>query len=322
MNILVTTDKNYLRHAYAMLVSLLENNDTNHVELYYIHYDIDNASIDRFKKFFSQYNIAVTFLKYDFSRLEELKTGFHFTHATYLRIISPDILPEEISRILYLDPDIIVRKPLTDLYNTELGGCYLGAVSEGHLYTDKHRALDIPKGYKCFSSGVLLIDLEKFRSHNVSKQVMEYALRYADKLLLADEDALNAVLYDKFLALHPRWNAYASIICRHHDISHPLYKEIQQAISDPAIIHFTGTEKPWLPSCDHPLKELYWHYVKMTPYKYSSYLKYWGKYIVWKPKNIAAFLVRELILQLPPSVRRMIPHRLTHRLKIAASEKK
>jgi lipopolysaccharide biosynthesis glycosyltransferase len=321
VNILVTTDKNYLPYAYVMLVSLLENNGTSHINLYYIHYDIDDASIEKFNRFFSKYDMTVTFLKCDFKRVEGLKTFLYVTPASYLRIISPDILPETVSRILYLDPDIIVAKSLTDLYDTDLGDCFFGAVEDLDSGNERYEPLNIPGEYGYFNTGVMLIDLDKFRSHRVSGQVIDYALAYPNRIQWADQDALNAVLYDKRLALHPRWNLQTLVASRYENRSHASHVEFLEAVSQPAVIHYVGGLKPWQPSYDHPLKGLYWHYIRKTPYKYSGSLKYWGKYIIWKPKNIAGFLIRESVLRLPKRMQNALPRALIRRLRIAPTER-
>jgi lipopolysaccharide biosynthesis glycosyltransferase len=314
MNILVATDKNYLPYTYTMLVSLLENNRGNRVNLFYISYDIDDMSIDRFKRFFAPYNVIITFLKYDRSPIAGLKTGFHFSHAMYLRIVSPDIIPETVNRILYLDSDTIVMKSLTDVYNTDLDGRFIGAVVNGN-HKMKENA---PDEHAYFYSGVMLIDLDKFRSNDISGRVLDYASRHYDNLVWPDQDALNAILYDKCLALHPRWNIQSSMINGSTGMSGLPSGEILEAISEPGIIHYEGTGKPWQPFCSHPYKDLFWHYVRQTPYRYSIRLQYWCRYGIWKPKNIGASLLRRLVSCLPKRLaQRLVPGALGKRLGIA-----
>jgi lipopolysaccharide biosynthesis glycosyltransferase len=265
MNILVTTDRNFLQHAYVMLVSLLENNPDDHIDLYYIHYDLDRTSIDKFKKFFSVYNITVTFLDNDLTKLQGLKASYHVTHAAYLRIISPDILPEKISRILYLDPDIIVKKSIVDLYNTDLGECYLAAVDNYDLIAHRKPALNIPVEYSYFNSGVMLIDIEKFRSGQISRKALDFAKTMDATFDYHDQDALNAVLYDKWVSLHPRWNVHTRVV-QIENSGHNI-REIREAMTDPAIIHFTSKPKPWEYLCNSPFYGEYWRYLRKTPYR-------------------------------------------------------
>jgi lipopolysaccharide biosynthesis glycosyltransferase len=304
-----------MKHAYVMLVSLLENNRNEHINLFYFHYDLDDTSIHKFKRFFNKYDVTVNFIRCDFRRIEGLKSGRYFTEAAYLRVLSPDLLPKAVKRVLYLDPDIIVTTSLSELYNTDLGDCYFGAVEDVDSGEDKYNTLNIPAEYGYFNSGVLLIDMERFRKHRISTQVMRYASAHPDKIQCADQDPLNVVLYDKRFSLHPRWNLQILPFARHRARPQSLYTEFQDAVSQPAVIHYLGAIKPWHYLCDHPRKELYWHYVRKTPYRFSEPLKYWYRYILWKPKNIAGSVLRGLILHSPAAVRRLVPQALKHRLR-------
>ena len=38
------------------------------------------------------------------------------------------------------------------------------------------------------------------------------------------------------------------------------------AVASPAIIHYTGYPKPWENTCTHPRANLYWRYLKQTPW--------------------------------------------------------
>jgi lipopolysaccharide biosynthesis glycosyltransferase len=313
MNILVATDRNYLQYAYVMLVSLLENNKDSHVDIFCIHYDIDDISIKKFKRFFSRYDATVTFIKYDVSRIIGLKTGYHFTHAMYLKVICPELLPKTVTKILYLDPDIIVTKPLADLYNTDLGGCFLGAVEDFNFDNRNDSSPAVPNRYAYFNSGVMLIDLDKFRSHDVSKQVMDYAVNHRETLVWPDQDALNAVLREKRFPLHHRWNFYRRPTANNKSPS--AAEGISTALSDPAIIHYVGSVKPWHHLCDHPLKWHYWRYVKKTPYRYSQPFRCWYEGTLHKSKVRIASLMQGIILRLSPPLRRLIPRLLADRLK-------
>jgi UDP-glucose/galactose:(glucosyl)LPS alpha-1,2-glucosyl/galactosyltransferase len=316
MNILLTTDKNYLQYAYVTFVSLLENNRDSHVDLYYVHYDIDDASISRFKRFFSTYDTTVTFLEYDFSAIREFKISRGLTQAVYLRIICGDILPQRVDRVLYLDPDIVVTQSLADLYDTDLGGYFFGAVEDFYGGRERHSTLDIPVTYGYFNSGVMLIDLEKFRLNNVSQRVMDYIRENNDRLACHDQDAFNAVLYDKRLTLHPRWNMHLLALWRYRDHeAYPLFEELREAVQRPAVIHYSGVVKPWHFYCDHPFREEYWRYVKKTPYKYSQPFIRWYDRITFKPKVSTALLIRKTISRLPSPVRRLVPRVLEDKIK-------
>ncbi len=309
MNILVTTDRNYLQHAYAMLVSLLENNPNDHIDLYYIHYDLDDTSINTFKNFFSHYNMSVTFLRYDVSKLEGLKLSNKITHATYLRIISPDILPKNVKRILYLDPDIIVKKHLVDLYRTDLRECYIAAVDNYDPKIYRNPLLNIPEEYSFFNSGVMLIDIESFRRERISEKVLDFAKTMDAKFVYHDQDALNATLYDKWICLHPKWNVHTRVVQLSSESSRLHNREIREAITDPAIIHFTSRPKPWEYLCTSPFYNEYWRYLKKTPYRGFKPLGFSYQNLFRKS------LLKVLIYLIPKRIKYLVSSRFKDRIK-------
>ncbi len=46
-------------------------------------------------------------------------------------------------------------------------------------------------------------------------------------------------------------------------------EELREAKINPIIIHYTGGSKPWHLKNTHPYKQLYWKYLRMTPYRFS-----------------------------------------------------
>ncbi len=63
--------------------------------------------------------------------------------------------------------------------------------------------LNLSKDY--FNSGLLLIDLEKWKAQNIESKLMEILNKYyCDE---HDQSSLNAVLKDKIKILPPSWNA-------------------------------------------------------------------------------------------------------------------
>jgi lipopolysaccharide biosynthesis glycosyltransferase len=306
MNILVTTDRNYLQHAYVMLASLLENNPDAPIDIFYLHYDIDDMSQAKFKDFFSSGNIRITFLKIGKEKLQGLRGNFYITIAAYLRVLCPDLLPDTVRRILYLDPDMIVKKPLADLYATDLGQSYLAAVAEYKLGARRKPVLKIPDEYEYFNSGVMVIDIEKFRQEKISKKVLDFSRKTSVELICCDQDALNAVLYDKWMMLHPRWNVLGEVDGEFPDLSTQIGREIRGATDDPAIIHFAGKPKPWEYCCRNPFRKEYWYYLGKTPYRDFKRTGLFRSYSA----AIRLLLLKAMTDYFPKSIKDLVPLRL------------
>lgn len=255
MVIVTASNDNYAQHLGVMLTSLLENsNNSSRIDIYIIDGDISEFNKSKLERIVKGYNGRVTFLKIDKKIFEYCRMNQnlnYITIETYYRTIIPDLLSKDISKALYLDCDIIVESDIDELWNTDISNYYLAAVDESQFYRKRSRrlkALSLPRDSFYFNAGVLLLNLEKWREKEVSKQIIKYIEVNQKKLKLMDQDALNVVLHDKWLPLDPKWN----YIVLYHRLKYPL--EI------PVIIHFAGTEKPW--NAEIPFKENYLKYLR------------------------------------------------------------
>ena len=83
-----------------------------------------------------------------------------------------------------------------------------------------------------FNSGVLTIDLDRWRESEVESRVIRCASTLPPSYILLDQDVLNTVLWDDWLLIDWKqwnWPGY---------YKDPLAWETH-------IVHFTGTPKPW-----------------------------------------------------------------------------
>ena len=112
--------------------------------------------------------------------------------------------------------------------------------------------LGIPKDHKYFNSGVLLMNLKKWRENKTREKTVEFLQKNKDAKFL-DQDALNGVLYGKWLELPGKYN----IQCDDR------LKETPDAV----IIHYLCIFKPWYLFASFPYAHHYSKYLKMTPWK-------------------------------------------------------
>lgn len=72
---------------------------------------------------------------------------------------------------------------------------------------------------KIFQFGLYADQHGKMAFENVTKRVLRYIHDNPEKLKFHDQDALNAILHDQWLQLHPKWNAQSYIMKR--EVEHP-----------------------------------------------------------------------------------------------------
>ncbi len=189
--------------------------------------------------------------------------------ATFFRMMLPDLLPD-LDRVIYLDSDIVARSPLTELWRCELGEAVVGAVRDavspwaaGQFMThwgDLGLAPETPY----FNAGVLVIPLESWRKQEVAAAMLDI-LRTVD-CVQADQDALNAVAQGRWHELPRRWNVQ-SMDWRGQTVGWALMRdEVEAALADPGIIHYTTPGKPWWQSSAHPMGDLWFKYLDQTPW--------------------------------------------------------
>jgi lipopolysaccharide biosynthesis glycosyltransferase len=207
-------------------------------------------------------------------RLRQIENRFHgaaiwpshLTPATLLRFLLPSVL-KDIDRVVYLDCDLVVLKDITTLYDTDLLDFPLAAcldfwltgappfappivgwgVGEWHKFLSEVVRLADCKAY--FNSGVLVMDLKRFRNTGLIHAAEEFLERTNYKTVFVDQDALNHVINAAFVRLDSRWNVLGNR--SETDLNNADCEIAASAAlshSDPWIIHYAGPYKPW--SCE------------------------------------------------------------------------
>ncbi len=190
---------------------------------------------------------SIRWLAVDLSPFGDFATLSHISKMTYSRFLIPSIFPDTVSKVLYLDTDLLVLDDLNTLWETDLEGAVLGAVTDDldhYLKGDKEgcaevpRLKEIPRVRNYFNAGVLLIDLDRWREERISEKSLKYLAQHPT-LPFADQDALNVIGDCLWKQVESRWNFQD-----HYE------KRIAEMNPNarPGIVHFVTRFKPWKPS--------------------------------------------------------------------------
>ena len=243
-----------------MLCSLLENNSAHSFQIYIIYSNLKPTIRKRLKHFIlEKYNLSLNFIVFDQDKVRTFprKEADHVSLATYYRLFLPALLPVALNKVLFLDADMIIRADIMDLWTTPIEEYSLAAIENPNSNYLKV-PLSIPLSAKYFNAGVLLINLQYWRQHAITQQLTAYIKKHDSNLICHDQDALNAILWNKYKVLPPEWNLI----------------EKNQVIS-PKIIHYVGARKPWHLRNKHPYRAAYFKYLRKTPWKnYSPLMEY------------------------------------------------
>ena len=262
----------FVPHLAALFVSVLENSDPKvFVRFYVIDDNIDNESkqLLRFSVKNSRMNTEVEFLKINKKFFENVVTSDRIPETAYYRIAIPELFRgKNVERLLYMDCDMITVKDVTPLWDLEFNGAILAAVEDAGFH-QRLEKMEIPaKSTRYFNSGLMLINVEKWLEQDITKKVLTFIEENPEKLRFHDQDALNAILHDRWIPLHPKWNAQGYIMAKAKQHPTPQgEKEYEETRKDPSIIHFSGHVKPWSKDFEGPTKKYYDKYENMTAFR-------------------------------------------------------
>jgi lipopolysaccharide biosynthesis glycosyltransferase len=166
----------------------------------------------------------------------------HYSAASLIRIMLPSIFNFDVTRVLYLDSDLIVNDDISSLWKIDLKDKAIWAVQNGsddefhNLITRKFPMIGDILGARYFNSGVLLVNLPEWRKQMITERTLDFLGKHSRDLSFPDQDALNAVVLNDWGRLPARWNKQV-IRLGEPDL---------ESISTPGILHFTSY-KPWSP---------------------------------------------------------------------------
>jgi lipopolysaccharide biosynthesis glycosyltransferase len=192
--------------------------------------------------------------------------------ASFYRLLIPELLPNHFEKAIYLDSDLVVRRNLEQLWQTQLGENYVLAAQDTWIpYISSptgllnYQKLGISPDLKYFNAGVLVINLKKWRSDGISAKAINYFKQNLEYVGWYDQGVLNALLAGQWGELDPRWNCSPSNVYGFSSWKEsPFTEEVyNNLIGDPYIIHYVSNKKPWT-SRHTLLKEYFFGYVDMT----------------------------------------------------------
>jgi lipopolysaccharide biosynthesis glycosyltransferase len=269
INIVCTIDNNYVVHCTVMLQSLFYNNNTNsQFKIFIIHNGLTKKNQKILSLFIKSRKHTCQFILIDERQIENASITDHISIATYFRILIPEVVPSQFKKVIFLDSDMIITEDISELWKENIDDYALAATLE-YISCDYKLNLGMRAESNYFNAGVLLMNLEKWRNENKTKQILKYIKDHHAMLLTWDQDALNVIFENGWKKIALKWNVghnffRSESLHKYFDLSESEYNNLKK---HPGIIHFSGSSKPWDYFNTHPLKNEYIKYRKMTPWK-------------------------------------------------------
>lgn len=255
--IFFATDDNYIPFLDVAIRSLIENASTNYnYVINVLNTGLKQENIDKVKELENK-NFTINFCdvtSFIAPVRSKLRNVYHFSMVMYYRLFIESMFPQY-NKVLYLDCDIVVLGDISKLFNTCLGLNLVGAVREqiicnSPVFSDYTRRSMGIEPEKYFNSGILLMNLARFRQLKIQDKFMYLINEYNFDLIDPDQAYLNVLCKGRIRFLPTGWNKESLP----EDCEGPLN-----------IAHYALYKKPW--QYDDVINgEYFWHYAKRSPF--------------------------------------------------------
>jgi lipopolysaccharide biosynthesis glycosyltransferase len=262
-----STDDNFCQHLAATLASLLVNNKQYLFHLHVVAGDVSEVNRRKIRSLVETFgNAELSFYEFDEKPYQHLRIDGHIRLASYFRLFLPQILPDDLDKVIYLDADVIVRGDVAELWKMDLGTSYIAGAFDPYSEGSVLR-LGLPLSHKYINAGVLVVNLHLWREENLVRRFIQYAEDNSDILTFHDQDTLNGVCNGRITDLSLRWNFQAKtkkLDLKNSDLSE---QSVEEIMNDIRIVHFTTQKKPWNYRDDVKYEHEYLYYLSLGDWR-------------------------------------------------------
>ncbi len=267
-------------HYVVLMAALLKSIEINHhseedINVYIVDDGIKKGNKKRLMESIDNNKIKVIWIKINDAIPKNFKLPVDpssYPKNIHVRIFIPYFIPESVKRVIYMDVDMIVLKDISELWNKNIENNIIGAVqdsispqfkSETGGGVDNYLELGLTADTKLFNSGLIIMDIEKWKKADMSKNVMDILDKNMEFAMFGDQYGLNVGFVNKWFELEKEWNAFAD---RLHE--------------NPSLIHFFH-RKPIYQSYSNRVeyKEIFYSYLKQTKWKNFKPIGEFKRYI-------------------------------------------
>lgn len=280
--VVFTIDDNYVAPFCTAIASFIEHHNTARYLIGLIYADLSENNLEKIRIFFVKNNLELITKQIE-DIFQNIYVGYHFNSVIFYRLLIPSIF-KKYEKVLYIDSDVIFIDNIDKLFSIELNNFALAAIPKTFLGVPNHLQIK-----KYFASGLLLLNINVCNNNNLLKMILLFLKN--NKYVMPDQDALNAVVKN-WKEIDLRYGVETAFLDSKNQI-------LQKALNNPAIIQFSGSSKPWQYMNDHPYKQLYWYYLKKTPYRNYRYEDYSLINVIKKhtPKTIKEFIKKAISIK-------------------------
>lgn len=239
----------YTKYEAVALLSMLCNTKAE-ILVHIIHdCSVSYENKSKIRKICDKYNKKILFHELQTTDFEEIgPMAKLFTIGTLFRLKLPDLLEDNISKIIYLDADLLINTDVEQIWNMDIGDNYVAACHDPGLDDYFIRLSDgLVPAEKYFNAGVTVFNLARIRhDFDLFSDCASFLLDHPS-CTMADQDAMNYLFMDNVLYLPYQYNIFTRNRRGHNS---PL---------ESGIYHFAGDYCN--PISNEAFDKLFYHYL-------------------------------------------------------------
>lgn len=267
IHVALSFDQGYVTPFYVLLTSILRHNVPTNVALHVIATGLSESELRRIEEFVVQQGAAIQFYSLGDADVSKfvLPDDTYLSVAIYYRLFFPFLVPDGVKRLLYIDTDTLVVGNLQPAFELNLGSYPVGAVTDTDMPVRSDLGIESVADY--FNSGVLLIDIQRWKEQQISEKALAIIQEQPERIKgYPDQDALNMVLQHNWYKLPSSYNLMRLYVP--NEVPRRRFKEF---LSAQYIIHYNG-KKPWYNNCEHRLRHVFQEYQRLSPVAASTHI--------------------------------------------------
>jgi lipopolysaccharide biosynthesis glycosyltransferase len=265
--VLFCIDGAFWQHLAVSIVSLLESNSRCTFRIFVESAaEMDVTEVAKLRSMIEKKKSRLETIVYpQATNYQHLPTRNHLTFAMYLRLFMTEYLDSSLDKILYLDSDIVICSDIQELWSFPLGNAYVGAAREPYDRRQREPLGFSPTDFYV-NSGVMLVNLKRWRSDKVLSCLLDFAERNQAIIRSPDQDIINSVFRGRICDIGYQWNwqaLFARFTPAELDLDRETFADLRRR---PKLVHFTSPYKPWFYRWQPHYKEMYFKYLAQTPW--------------------------------------------------------
>lgn len=269
MNIMIAFNREYMKYACIMLMSLKEHHKDILFSVYILHNELSDEDFQLMDDIIGSEGIELIPVFIPEGTVKDFQIG-DWPEVNAYRMLATDLFAGSLERILYLDVDTLITGDVSEFYNTPFEDHYLVACEDflpDEVRRQKCREFGRDESASLFNAGVLLFNVSKLASDGFYYEVYANIMkRYPNiKIEYPDQDMLNLLFCDKTKYVDRLKYNYSSWYYSMNEKEY-FYDSPDELEKNCSIVHMIGGTKPWINISKAAVDDLWWEYAARTPF--------------------------------------------------------